>query len=89
MILALHIAPKSTKNQIIGWVADADGKPVLRVKIAAQPEDGKANAELIRFLAKHWKIPKTALELVAGETSRHKRLKIHDVELAKKLASEQ
>lgn len=89
MLVTLHITPKSMKNQIIGWVTDVDGKPVLKIKIAAQPEDGKANAELIKFLAKQWQVPKTALELVSGETSRHKRLKIHDAELAKKLLSEQ
>lgn len=77
MLLAVHVTPKSAKNQIIGWVADAQGQPVLKVKIAAPPEDGKANAELIKFLSKQWDIPKSAIELAGGETSRHKRLRIH------------
>ncbi|MEQ1790197.1 MAG: DUF167 domain-containing protein [Rickettsiales bacterium] len=84
----LHITPKSAKNHIIGWVDDADGKAVLKIKIVAPPEDGKANIELIKFLAKHWKVPKSALELISGETSRHKRLKIYDAKLIEKLTSD-
>ena len=68
MILSLHITPNSAKNQIIGWVAGVDGGKVLKVKIAAQPEDGKANAELIKFLAKQWGVPKSSLEIISGET---------------------
>lgn len=76
-IINLHITPKSAKNEILGWISDAHGRPVLKVKIAALPEDGKATAELIKFLAKTWGLPKSAFELVSGETSRHKRLKIN------------
>jgi uncharacterized protein len=76
-ILSLHITPKSAKSEILGWVADAEGKPVLKVKIAAPPEDGKANDELIRFLAKSWNIPKSTITLAAGAASRHKKLEIH------------
>jgi len=78
MFLHVHITPKSAKSQIIGWVDGENGKKELKIKIAALAEDGKANAELIKFLSKQWNIPKSALEIVAGETSRHKRLKIHD-----------
>lgn len=77
-ILAVHITPKSAKNQIIGWVDGTEGGKILKIKIAAPPEDGKANAELLRFLSKIWGIPKRDIELASGDTSRHKRLKIHD-----------
>ena len=77
MLLSVHITPKSRKNEIIGWSEDAKGQPVLKVKVVAVPEDGKANAELITFLAKQWDIPKSAIEITSGATSRHKRLKIH------------
>lgn len=77
MIISLHITPKSAKNELLGWISDAKGQPVLKVKIAAPPEDGKANKELIRFLAKSWGIKPSSLELASGEASRHKRLKIH------------
>ncbi len=77
MIISLHITPKASKNEIIGWVAGANGQKALKIKVAAPPEDGKANKELIRFLAKQWDIPASRLVLVSGDTSRHKRLKIH------------
>ena len=85
MIISLHITPKAKKSEIIGWGADAKGRPVLKVKVAAQPEDGKANAELLRFLAKEWNIAKGELELVGGESSRNKRLKIHNVGIMTRL----
>lgn len=87
LLIYLHITPKSAKNQIIGWVKEGDNW-VLKVKVAAPPEDGKANVELIKFLSKYWKVSKSALELVSGETSRHKRLKVHDVVLADILEKE-
>lgn len=76
-IISLHITPKSAKNEIIGWKDSADGKKLLKIKIAAPPEDGKANKELIKFLAKQWDIPASQMEIVSGDTSRHKRLRIH------------
>ena len=88
MFIALHITPKSARNEIIGWAQDADGRPVLKVKVAAPPEDGKANAELIKFLAKTWGVPKSSLELASGEASRNKRIKIHDDSLTARLQTE-
>lgn len=88
MIINLHITPNSAKNQIIGWKEGAGGKKELKIKIAAPPEDGKANAELIKFLSKQWQVPKSSLEITGGETSRHKRLKIHDISLIKEFSLE-
>ena len=85
MILALHVTPKSARNAIVGWISDADGRPVLKIKVAAPPEDGKANKELLKFLAESWGVPSSRLELAGGATGRHKRLKIHDDALAVRL----
>lgn len=87
MLISVHITTKSSKSQIIGWVEGEGGKKELKIKIAAPPEDGKANAELIRFLSKEWGVPKNALEITGGEASRHKRLKIHDSKLAEILTT--
>jgi uncharacterized protein (TIGR00251 family) len=87
MILSLHITPKAQKSALAGWDTDAQGRTVLKVRVAAPPEDGKANAELLRFLAKEWGVTKAALELVSGESSRHKRLKINDDELAARIVT--
>jgi len=77
MFISLRITPKSSKNELVGWGKDDNGKPVLKVKVAAPPEDGKANAELIKFLSKQWDIPRSCMEITSGGTSRHKRIKIH------------
>ena len=88
MLIALHIVPKASTSEILGWVAAADGKKALKVRVAAPPEDGKANKELLKFLAKTWGVKTSDLELVSGEQSRHKRLKIHNSALSAQLASQ-
>ena len=75
--ITLHVIPKASKNEIIGWVDDGKGGKALKVKVTAAPEDGKANAALIKFLAKEWGISPSSLEIISGTTSRHKRLKIN------------
>lgn len=76
LIIPIHALPKSSANRIDGWSIDAQGERWLKVRITSAPEDGKANKALITFLAKQWHIPKSALSLVSGETSRYKRLAI-------------
>jgi uncharacterized protein len=49
---------------------------VLRLRVSEPPEGGKANAALIKLLAKAWKLPKSALSLVAGHTDRRKTLAV-------------
>lgn len=73
-IIALDVTPKSSRNEIIGWVAGADGALALKIRLNATPEDGKANAALIKFLSKEWGVPAATLALAGGATSRHKRL---------------
>ncbi len=74
IIISLKILPNSSKNAI----TFADG--ILKVKITAQPVEGKANKALIEFLAKEFKIPKTCIEIVKGKTNKEKTilLKISD-----------
>ena len=57
---------------MIGWETGE-----LKVKVRAVPEDGKANKALLRFLSKQTGCSRSALELVAGSTSRHKRIAVH------------
>jgi uncharacterized protein len=68
-ILALRAVPNAPATEVVGWDAGE-----LKVKVQAVPEDGKANKELIRFLSKTAGIPRSAITLQSGETSRHKRL---------------
>lgn len=86
-LLTVQITPKSSKNQIVGWTSDEQGRPVLKIKIAAVAEDGRANQELIAFLANILQIPKSAITLLRGEIARIKQLKIQldEAELRKRL----
>jgi uncharacterized protein (TIGR00251 family) len=65
--LDVQVTPGSSKNEIL----DVRGGR-LRIKIAAAPEDGKANAELIAFLAKTLGIAKKEIAIIRGEKSRLK-----------------
>lgn len=81
IILNLRISPNASKNEVL----IADG--VLKVKITAQPVDGKANKALVEFLAKNFKIPKSLFEIIRGETSKDKTvlIKCKDEEKLQKL----
>ncbi len=81
-LLNLKISPNASKNEI---VKNDDGS--VKVKITAQPVDGKANKALVEFLSKTFKIPKTSIEIVKGETSKDKTVlfKTDDIEKIEKI----
>jgi hypothetical protein len=74
--VAVRLTPKAARNSIDGVKPNADGAPRLGVKVTAVPERGKANAAMIRLLAKSWRIPASSVELIAGETDRNKILRL-------------
>lgn len=76
MILTVRLTPRAGADRIEGWAMDAAGRPVLKVRVAAPPVDGAANAALIALLAKALKRPKSAISLLTGDTARIKRLEI-------------
>ena len=63
------VQPKSSKNEIVGL---HDG--TLKVKLTAPPVDGAANKLCIKFLAKQLGTAKSNIDIVSGETGRHKQL---------------
>lgn len=69
--LKIYLTPRASKNKIKGWRGEE-----LCVSITSPPVDGKANDELIKFLSKKFGVPKSAISIVKGETSRHKTLRI-------------
>ncbi len=73
IILSVRVIPRAAKDSIQGVMGDA-----LKVRIQAPPVEGKANAHLVKFLSKHWKIPRANIEILSGETGRNKRLRISD-----------
>jgi uncharacterized protein (TIGR00251 family) len=69
--LTLHIQPGAKKTECVGLHGDA-----LKIRLAAPPVDGKANAALIDFVAARLDLPKSAVTLKSGQTSRRKVLEI-------------
>ncbi|GHU07322.1 hypothetical protein FACS1894158_15450 [Betaproteobacteria bacterium] len=69
--LSLHIQPGARKTEIVGPHGDA-----LKIRLAAPPVDGKANAALIEFVAERLGLPRSAVRLASGQTSRRKILEI-------------
>lgn len=69
--LRLHILlqPKASKDQILGLHGDE-----LKISITAPPIDGQANAHLLKFLSKLFKVPKSTIILEKGELNRHKQV---------------
>ena len=63
--LTLHVQPGASHTGVTGTHGDA-----LKVRLAAPPVDGKANAELLRFLAEAFGVPRRNVTLVRGERSR-------------------
>ena len=66
LMVSLKISPNAKKNEII---KDESG---IKIKITAQPVEGKANKALIEYLSKTFKVPKTSVEIVKGDTSKEK-----------------
>lgn len=69
----LRVQPGASRNAVAGL---ADDGAVLLVKVTAPAEGGKANAAVIKLLAKSWKLPKSALSLARGHSSRRKSLRV-------------
>ncbi len=71
LFLSLRIQPRSSRDEITGPHGAA-----LKVRITAPPVDGKANAHLIRYLAKAFGVTRAQVELISGQTGRDKRVRI-------------
>jgi uncharacterized protein (TIGR00251 family) len=72
VVLAVKVIPKSSRNEIAGYLPDGTWK----VKITAAPEGGKANAALCAFLADELGLPRRDVTILSGETSPRKRLRL-------------
>lgn len=71
--LTLRVTPKSPKTAWGGRLEDGSWK----LRLAAVAEDGKANAELIRFLARQFGVDRASVRILSGETSRVKLVAVH------------
>lgn len=71
LTLTLHIQPGAKQTGFAGLHGEA-----MKIRLAAPPVDGKANAALCAFLAEFCGVPKSAVTLVSGDTSRARRVRI-------------
>ncbi len=71
LLLRVFVQPRSSRNQFCGI---HEGE--LKLRLTSPPVDGAANECCREFLSKQLKVPKSAIILTSGETSRHKRLRI-------------
>lgn len=74
----LHIVPNAKKSEIVGTHGDA-----LKVRVAAPPVDGAANDEICRFIAKLVGVPRSAVTIVRGQTSKAKTVSVAGASLQK------
>lgn len=74
--IAVRVTPRASRNKIVEVLADG----TIKIHIAAPPVDGEANEALIRFLAEVLNVPKSRLEIVAGESGRDKLISVLDMD---------
>jgi hypothetical protein len=74
--IPVRAVPRASKSELAG---EHDG--ALRVRLAAPPVEGEANAELVRFLAKRLGVPRSSVRVVSGETGRNKVVEVDGVDL--------
>ena len=70
--------PRASRNALVAW---HDGR--LKIALAAPPVDGEANKTLVKFMAEVLKVPKSAVSMAGGESSRRKVLAVSGISAAK------
>lgn len=76
LLLTVRLTPKGGRDGLDGIARLADGQSVLKVRVAAAPSEGEANAALVKLIARTLGVAARDVTLVAGTTSRIKRLTI-------------
>jgi len=72
----LKVTPKAASDRIGDVEPQADGGAMLKIAVTAAPENGKANASVVRLLAREWRLPRAALTVTAGAAGRGKTLTV-------------
>ena len=75
--LAVKAIPNAPRSEVIGWLGDA-----LKIKVHAPPVEGRANEVLCEFLADTFGLPRRAVTVLRGDTSRQKVIRIAGLTLA-------
>ena len=74
LIFKVQVVPRASRSEIVG-----EHNGALRVRIAAPPVDGAANEELIRTLARAFKVPHREVEIISGHTSKLKQVSVRNL----------
>jgi uncharacterized protein (TIGR00251 family) len=76
----VRVIPRASRSEVVG---EFDG--ALKVKVSAPPVDGAANAEIQKLIAKRLGVSRSAVQIVSGESSKTKRLRVSGVTAAQVL----
>jgi len=71
---AVKLVPRASRNEIVGVESDA-----LKIRLTAPPVEGKANEALVKFLAECLDVGRSQIEIVSGEKSRHKMVRVRGI----------
>lgn len=71
----VHVTPKSGRDEVVGFEDGPQGN-VLKIRITAPPADGKANKAVCKLIAAELGVPKTAVDVASGASSRYKRIAV-------------
>ena len=75
--LAVHVVPRARQTEVAGRHGDA-----IKIRVAAPPVDGAANAELIRFVAERVGVARGAVTIASGATGRRKTVAVEGITAA-------
>ena len=81
LIFTVKVVPQAPKSEIIGEMNGA-----LKIRIASPPVDGAANMELIKLLSKTFRVSRSDVEIIGGEASKTKQIRIKNATSEKFLA---
>ncbi|HBT94636.1 MAG TPA: DUF167 domain-containing protein [Coriobacteriia bacterium] len=74
LTLSIKVTPRADRDAVVGWLSEA--RDELAVRVCAAPDDGKANQAVIKTLSKSLGVPKSAIRINRGFTSRQKLLAV-------------
>ena len=74
--LHIHVVPNARKSEVVGPLDDR-----LKIRLQAQPVEGQANAALVRYLSEVLNVPRTAVLVTHGLSSRHKLIEVQSAQL--------
>ena len=75
LVFRVQVVPRASRSEVVG-----EHNGALRVRLAAPPVDGAANDELRRLLARIFNVPRSSIQLVSGQGSRTKQIRIAGVD---------